>query len=130
MKYFDTETIGFILPHGVYEASDFNLMLKSLLPDEVKINNTIDDIRLKPNLTFIKTLRFTEKSFFFTILGFTQSHFYALNDIDGFYQLIAGSYKCNEPIKIKGIDKNQLKGDCNNGSFLKVPENQIIFFCS
>ena len=47
------------------------MMLKSLLPEEVKVNVTTDDIRLKSNLTTNKTIRFTKKSFFFVISGFT-----------------------------------------------------------
>ena len=57
----------------------------------MKVNITIDDIRLKANLKTNRTLIFNEKSFFYTILGFTQSRSYPLDDIDGFYQLIAGS---------------------------------------
>ena len=38
-------------------------MLKSSLPNEVKVNITIDDIRLKSNLTTNKPVRFTRKSF-------------------------------------------------------------------
>ena len=48
----------------MYEIIDFNFMLKSLLPKEVKVNITIDDIRLKSNLTTNKTIKFTKKSFF------------------------------------------------------------------
>ena len=50
------------------------MMLKSLLPNEVKENTTIDDIRLRANLTANKTVRFTTKLYSYTVLGFTQSH--------------------------------------------------------
>ena len=49
-------------------------------------------------------------------LGFTQSHYYPLKDIDGFYQLLAGSYKSNKPINNTGIDRIHLKCDCVIGS--------------
>ena len=39
-------------------------MLKSSLPDEVKVNITIDDIRLKSNLTTDKTIKVTKKKLF------------------------------------------------------------------
>ena len=39
-------------------------MLKSLLPDKVKGETTIDDTRRKSKLTTNKTIRFTEKSFY------------------------------------------------------------------
>ena len=46
-KFIAGSTIGYLLPEGKYEISDINLMLKSLLPDQVKVNITIDNIRLK-----------------------------------------------------------------------------------
>ena len=39
-------------------------MLKSLLRKEVKVNLTIDDVRLKSNLTTNKTIKFTKKIIF------------------------------------------------------------------
>ena len=95
---------------------DLNNTLKYILPDNVEISITIDDIRLKSNLKIDQTLLFTKKSFFYTSLGFTQSRSYPLDDIDGFYQLIAGLYKSDKPINITGIDKVHLKCDCIQGS--------------
>ena len=77
----------------------------------MKLNNTIDDIRLKSTLNFIETSIFTRRCFFYTILGFTQSHLGASNDIDGFIQSIPGSYKSEKPMKNTGIDKVDLKCD-------------------
>ena len=61
---------------------------------------TIDEKKHKSNLKINQTLIFTNKKIFYTILGFTQSHSYPLNDIDDFYQLIAGSYKSEKPVSI------------------------------
>ena len=83
---------------------DINNTLKHILPDNVKVSVTIDDVRLKSNLKTNQTLVFTEKSFFYTLLEFTRSHSYPLDDIDGFYQLTAGSNKSDKPINITGID--------------------------
>ena len=105
---------------------DLNNTLKYILPDNVKVNITIDDIRLKSNLKINQTLIFTEKSFFYTILGFTQSHQGPLNDIDGHYQLIAGSYKSDKPINITGIDKIHLKCDCVQGSTINCIGQPIL----
>ena len=74
MKYIDASTTRYTLEPGIYEISDMNLMLKSLLPEEVKVIITIDDIRLKTNLTSIRTIRFTKKELFYAILCFTQPH--------------------------------------------------------
>ena len=112
LKYIPTKRTGYTLNPGVYEVVDLNNSLKHILPNNVKVNITIDDIRLKSNLKINQTLIFTEKSFFYTILGFTQSRSYPLDDIDGFYQLIAGLYKSDRPINITGIDKIHLKCDC------------------
>ena len=93
----------------------------------MRVNITIDDIRLKSNLKFVQTLLFTEKSFFYTILGFIRSHSYPLDDIHGFYQLIAGSYTGDRPINITGIDKNHLKCDCINGSIVNANREPILY---
>ena len=71
MKHIDTSTIGHSLPTGINEISDIKLMLKCLFPDEVKLNISNDDIRLKSNLITNKTNWFIRKSFFYMLLGFT-----------------------------------------------------------
>ena len=101
--------------------------LKPILPDNVKVSVTIDDVRLKSNLKTNQTLIFTEKSFFSSILGFIRSRSYPLDDIDGFYQLIAGSYKSDRPIKITGIDKIHLKFDCIQGSIVNCIREPILY---
>ena len=118
LKYIPTKRTGYSLNPGIYEVIDLNNTLKYILPDNVKVSVTIDDIRLKSNLKTNQTLLFTNKSFFYTILGYTQSHQGPLNDIEGFYQILAGSYKSNRPINITGIDKVHLNCDCIQGSIM------------
>ena len=127
LKYIPTKRTGYSLNPGIYEGVDLNNTLKHILPDKVKINITIDDIRLKSNLKINQTLIFTERSFFYTILGFTQSRSYPLNDIDSHYQLIAGSYKSDRPINITGIDKIHLKCDCIQGSIVNGVRESISY---
>ena len=100
LKYISTKRTGYSLNPGFYEVDDLNNNLKYILPDNVEVSVTIDDIRLKSNLKTNQTLIFIEKSFFYTFLGFTRSQSYPLDDIDGFYQLIAGSYESDKPINI------------------------------
>ena len=50
-KYIQPSTIRNALPLGIYKVIDIKLMLKSLLPNQVQVNNTIDYARLKSNLT-------------------------------------------------------------------------------
>ena len=47
LKLITTTTIGYTLPPGFFEVTDINFMLESLLPEEVKVNNTVDDVRLR-----------------------------------------------------------------------------------
>ena len=127
IKYISTKRIGFSLDPGIYEIVDLNNTLKHILPDNVEINVTIDDIRLKSIIKINQTLLFTEKSFFYTVLGFTQSRSYPLDDIEGFYQLIAGLYKSDKPINITGIDKIHLKTDCIQGSIVNGIREPILY---
>ena len=48
----------------MYEIIDINFTLKSLLPKELKVNNTIDDVRLRSNLTTIEQLGLLKNLFF------------------------------------------------------------------
>ena len=54
LKYIPTKRTGFSLNPGIYEIVDLNNTLKHILPDNVKVNVTVDDIRLKSNLNTIK----------------------------------------------------------------------------
>ena len=126
-KYIPTKRTGYSLNPGIYEVVDLNNTLKHILPDNVKVNITIDDIKLKSNLKINQTLIFTERSFFYTILGFTQSRSYPLNDIDSHYQLIGGLYKSDKPINITGIDKIHLKCDCIQGSIVNGIREPILY---
>ena len=127
LQYISTKRIGYSLNPGIYEVIDFNNTLKHILPDNVKVSVTIDGVRLKPNLKINQTLIFTEKSFFYTIFGCTQSHSYPLDVIDGFYQLIAGSYTSDRPINVTGIDKIHLKCDCVKGSVVNGVREPILY---
>ena len=127
LKYISTKRTGYSSNLGIYEVVDLNNTLKHILADNVRVNITIDDIRLNSNLKTNQTLIFTERSFFYTILGFTKSRSYPLNDIDSHYQLIAGSYKSNKPINITRIDKIHLKCDCIQDSIVNGIREPILY---
>ena len=127
LKYIPTKRTGFSLNPGINEVIDLNNTLNYILPDNVRVSVTIDDIKLKSNLKTNQTLIFTEKFFFYTILGFTRSRSYPLDDIDGFYQIVAGSYKSDKPINITGIDKIHLKCNCIRGSIVNGIREPILY---
>ena len=132
LNYIPTKRIGYSLKPGIYEVIDLNNTLKYILTNNIKVSVTIDDIRLKSILKINETSIFTNKSFFYTVLGFVQSHSYPLDDIEGFYQLIAGSYIYDRiyiitrPINITGIDKIYLKSDCIQGSIVNGLSEPIL----
>ena len=127
LEYIPTKRAGYSLEPNIYNVVDLNNILKKILPDNVKINVTIDERKYKTDLKINQTLIFTNKSFFYTILGFTQSYQGPLNDIEGFYQMLPGLYKGNRPINITGIDKIHLKCDCINGSIVNGVREPILY---
>ena len=86
-------------------------MPKSLLLADAKAKIKFDGIRLRRKINTNRALKFPEKWFFYTLLGFIQNHLGVLDDIEGFVQLIAGTCKSDKPINITGIDKVHLKCD-------------------
>ena len=127
LKYIPTKRIGYSIKPNIYNVVGLNKTLKNILPDNVKINITIDERKYKTDLKINQTLIFTNKSFFYTILGFTQSHQGPLNDIEGFYQIIPGLYKSDKPINITGIDKVHLKCNVVDGSIVNGIREPILY---
>ena len=126
-KHIATSSTGNTLPPSIYETSDIKLMLKSLLPNDVKVNITIDDIRFRSNLTNNKTIRFTKISFFYTTLGLIQYNSSTSSDIDGFVQLIPGICKSIKPNNITGVVEIHLKCNCTIGSILNGVREPILY---
>ena len=60
-------------------------------------------------------------------MGFTQSYSGPLGDLDGYVQLIPGTYKSDRPFNITSIDKILLKGDCFIGSIVNDVRDSILF---
>ena len=67
INYTDGSTFGCVLPVGIYKVTDKNSLINSLLPDGVKVKITVDDIKLRTNLTTEKTINFAKKCFLYTI---------------------------------------------------------------
>ena len=126
LKNFSTKKTGFSLNPGIYEVVYLNNTLKYILPDNVNVNVTIDDSRLKSILKTNQTFIFTEKSFFYTMLGLTRSRSYPVDDIEELYQLIAGSYKSDKPTIITGNYKIHLKCDRIQGSIVNGIRESIL----
>ena len=50
LKYILTKRIRYSLNPGIYEVVDLSNTLKYILPNNVKVSVTSDDVRLKSNL--------------------------------------------------------------------------------
>ena len=50
-----------------------------------------------------------------------------VGDIDGYFQLIPGSYKSDKPINLTGFDKIHLKLDCVNGIIVNGSRESILY---
>ena len=132
-------TNRYTLPNGMYEISDVNLMIKSLLPNKEKVNTTIDGNSLRSNSTSHKSKKSTKSFFFDTILLFTQCHSRALGAIAAkrtidpvntkrSIQKIAGTYKSEKTINITGNDGFRLKCEGINGRIVNGVKQT--FLCS
>ena len=121
-----TKRTSYSLSPGTYEITDINTTLRHIPPDNVKINLTVDDKRLKSILKINQTLIFTKSSFFYKKVGFTQSHQGPVNDIEGFYQILPGNYKSEKPINLTGVDKVHLEFDRIQGSIVNDTREPIL----
>ena len=127
LEYVPTKRMDYSIEPNIYNVVDLNKTLKNILPNNVKIDITIDERKYKADLKINQTLIFTNKSFSYTILGFPQSHQGPLNDIEGFYQILPGSYKSDKSINITGVDKVHLKCNVVDGSIVNGIREPILY---
>ena len=127
LKYILTKRRGYSLKPNIYQISDINETLKYILPDNVKKSVTIDDNKLKSNLKINQTLIFNKRSFLSTILGTTQSYSGPLGDLDGYIQLIPGTFKSDKPINNNSFDNIHLKCDCMEGSIVNGVRDPTLY---
>ena len=61
------------------------------------------------------------------MLGINQPHLGPAGDINGYIQLLRGTYSSEKPINITAFDNIRLKCDCNNGSIVNALQEPIFF---
>ena len=64
LKYIPTKRMGYSIEPNIYNVVDLIKTLKNILPNNVKINVSIDERKYKTDLKINQTLIFTNKSFF------------------------------------------------------------------
>ena len=102
-------------------------MLKSLLPKEVKIKFAIDDMKLRSNSNIKEATKVCEKSFFYTMLSLSQSHFCPLRSSTKYHPKISAIIKSEKPIVITGIEKVHRKCDCIDRSKVNGVREPILY---
>ena len=100
-------------------------MLKSSFPDDVKVNITIDDTRLRLSLSKMKQLDYLKNLLY--NFRFYSKPYGPLSDIEGFLQLIPGTYKSDKPTNFTGVDRVHFKTDCINGSIVNGVSEPILY---
>ena len=63
LKYISTKRMGFSIEPNIYNVVDLNKTLKIILPNNIKIDITIDERKYKTDLKINQTLIFTNKKF-------------------------------------------------------------------
>ena len=121
VKYIAGSTRGYTLPPGICETSDKNLIIISLPAEEVELYITIDDIRLKSNLTTQKTIRITQKAFFLYDIRLYLITLRSFKSKDLFTKFQDHIKAIN--FLTTAIDKIHLKCGCINGSPFKVSDH-------
>ena len=96
-KIIATSTIAYTLPPGIYETSDFDLMLKSLLPYDVKVKLTLDHIGLRSNLNTNETKKLMKQK------------------------------KSEKPNNIRAVDLIHSKRDCNSGTIANGVREPVLY---
>ena len=70
LKYLSTKRTGYSIEPNIYDIVDLNKTLKNILPNNIKINVSIDERKYKTDLKINQTLIFTNKSFFLYYIRF------------------------------------------------------------
>ena len=113
-----------------FEKVDINLMVESLHPNNIKMNVTLEYIRMRTNLTIRSTstipknatVKFTKNFFFHTFLSFR-----VRLDPNEFIQEEAGSHKDEKCILFTRIDEVQMKCNWINGSLVRGAREPIVY---
>ena len=114
--YSAESTIGYTLPPGIYKISEFSWKLMSSLPRDVKVNITIDDIRLRSNLIENMTIKFTKKSFFSIQKSVLPNGIQVLRTI--LHQDSFKEFRDHSKAGNRLTSKIRLECDCNIGSIV------------
>ena len=121
LKQYNSNIFTYEIPTGIYSVKDISEVVYNLGNHEKTVKTEYDDIAVETKLFLtrfggsLEMLRFDEKSFFNTLLGFTPN--WECKPTKAFHADFPGVYTSEKLIKLSTIDKIHLKcevidGDC------------------
>ena len=136
LKQYNSHFITYELTPGIYTIQDISDVIHTFSGHSEIIQIEYDDISMKTKIILkfknddktkfgLGTLRFDERSFFHTLLGFTPSWDYKPTISDNV--AIPGVYISNKILNLSTINKIPLKCDCIDGSIQDGVRQPILF---
>ena len=127
---FNSHFITYDLTPGIYTIQDISDVFHTFSGHTEILRIEYDDITMKTkiNIKYISgqkmfpsgTLRFDERSFFRTLLGFTPYWDYKPTNF-------SGVYTSDKSVKLSTVNKIHLKCDCNDGSVVNGLRQPMLY---
>ena len=136
LKEYKSHFITYELTPGIYTNQDISDAIQTFSGHKEAIQLEYDDISMKTKI-FLKfknnekglfalgTLRFDDRSFFHTLLGFTP--YWDYKPTNSNRDVIPGVYTSNKILKLSSTKKIHLKCDCIDGSIQDGLRQPILF---
>ena len=135
LKEYNSHFITYELTPGIYTIQDISDAIQTFSGHKETIQLEYDDISMKTKILKFKnnkkrlfalgTLRFNEKSFFHTLLGFTP--YWDYKPTNSNRDVIPGVYTSNKILNLSSTNKIHLKCDCIDGSIQDGVRQPILF---
>ena len=131
LKQYNSHFITYELTPGIYTSRDISDAIHTFSGHSEIIQYEYDDINMKTKIILkfkkfgLGTLRFDERSFFHTLLGFTPYWDYKLTNSN--HDAIPGVYTSDKILNLNTINKIHLKCDCIDGSIQDGVRQPILF---
>ena len=136
LKEYNSHFITYELTPGIYTIQDISDAIQTFSGHKETIQLEYDDISMKTKIIlkfknnekdlFAKgTLRFDDRSFFHTLLGFTQ--YWDYKPTNSNRDSIPGVYISNKILNLKSTNKIHLKCDCIDGTIQDGVRQPILF---
>ena len=136
LKECNSHFITYELTPGIYTIQDISDAIQTFSGHKEIIEIEYDDISMKTKIILkfknnekrlfaLGTLRFKEKSFFHTLLGFTP--YWDYKPTNSNRDIIPGVYTSNRILNLSSTNKIHLKCDCIDGSIQDGVRQPILF---